>query len=168
MKRALWSIIGIISVASLLYYVLRHENIERATHLQTELSRLEGENQQLSDENVRLQRRILALRDDPRLAERRAREAGRMAKPNEVIYQFDSEKKAETIEVLLIISPDRCQLAGKTQDCRTLTAALLKLGTEIPTASLAVSYKEGVDAIERQRVKDAIAAAKIPSTELAK
>jgi len=88
MKRALWTIFGLIVLSVLTYYVMTHPNLDRVDHLSGELQKLEDQNDALAAENKQLEETVRALRDDPRLAERSARAAG-LARPGELIYQFD-------------------------------------------------------------------------------
>ncbi len=61
---------------------------ERVREVRTALKELRNEVRQLQQENLALQKELEALRNDPLLAERRARERG-LAKPGEIIYDFE-------------------------------------------------------------------------------
>ena len=87
MKRALLAITIVVALAGLTYWVATHSNVDRVEHLRSELERLEGENNKLADSNRELERTIRALRDDPRLAERRAREEANLARPGETVWR---------------------------------------------------------------------------------
>ncbi len=60
---------------------------EDVREVRVALKELRNEVRQLQQENLTLQRELEALRDDPILAERRARERG-LAMPGEIIYDF--------------------------------------------------------------------------------
>ena len=158
MKRILWTIVGVVLLAGLVYYVMTHPNLDRADALRAELDKLADENRTLAEENERLEATILALRDDPRLAERRAREAGGLARPGEVIYQFAEPERPVQVEVRLVVRQEGAELAGKAVTVDTLPAALEELKRQIPGATLSVSFDDDVDAIRVQRVRDVIEA----------
>ncbi len=162
MNRALWSIVGVVGISALLYFVMTHDNLDKIEHLEGELQRLQHENDELAEENDGLRERVKALRDDPRLAERRARETASMARPNEVIYQFASKKKPQDIEVKLVVRPDGCELAGRNVACRELKGALDELREMIPNANVVLDFASDIDAIERQRVMDDLKASEVP------
>lgn len=157
MKRALWTIFGLVVLSVLTYVVLTHPNLDRVDHLRGELDKLEQQNHALAAENKRLEDTVKALRDDPRLAERRARAAG-LARPGEVIYQFEEPEKPVAVEVLLNVRADSVELAGKTVALKELDAALAELKAQLPGASLKVAYKDDVDVILKQQVLDAVEA----------
>jgi len=158
MKRALWAIFGILAIAGLVYWAATHPNVRKAEHLEKELSKLQKQNQKLDDENARLHREVLALKDDPRLAERRAREAANLARPGELIYQFEEPDEPIEVEVALAVKADELTLAGKKVKLDELAPALQELAREVPGAHLDVDYADDVDPIRRQRVVDVVKA----------
>lgn len=157
MKRALWTIFGLVGLSVLTYFVLTHDNLDRVDHLRGELQKLEDQNHALAQENKRLEETVRALRDDPRLAERRARAAG-LARPGEVIYQFEEPEKPVAVQVILKVGSDAFDLAGKTVTLKELDDALAELKSQLPGATLKVDYKDDVDAILKQQVIDAVEA----------
>jgi cell division protein FtsB len=155
MKRALIFVITGVVIAGLAYYAFTHQNIERVEHLKGELAKLEAQNQALANENEKLEETIAALKDDPRLAERRARASG-MARSTEVIYQFEEPEAPTPVQALLKVGIDSCELAGKVVPYAELSQALDNLKAQVPGAKLKVSFDEHVDALQRQHVRDAI------------
>src|SRR5690554_2435400 len=88
-------------VCGLLYFVLTNPAVDRLEVLNSELGTLEEQNAALAEKNRRLEREIVALRDDPRLAERRARERVGLARPDELIFQFETPEQARRVQVRL-------------------------------------------------------------------
>jgi cell division protein FtsB len=164
MKRALLIVISCVVIAAIAYTVMTHPNLDRVDHLQGELQKLEAQNQRLADENRKLQETIVALRDDPRLAERRARAAG-MARPGELVFQFEEPDKPIPVQAILKVSADACELAGKNVALTELSLALDSLKEQLPGATLKVSFKEDVDALQRQHVVDSIEASAFGGAE---
>ena len=159
MKRALWAIFGVLVLAGLTSYVMTHPNLKKLDHLNDELGKLQSENDKLAAQNAKLEREILALRDDPRLAERRAREAAGLARPTEVIYQFSEPEKPIEVAVKMVVATDGIELAGKAVKLDDLADALTELHRQLPGARVELDVKDGVDPIQRQRIEDVIAAA---------
>lgn len=159
MKRALWAIFAILVVTVITHYVANHPGLEKLDRLEGELAKLQAENEALAGENERLEVAILALRDDPRLAERRARESAGLARPHEVIYQFEEPQVPLKVAVQMVVTTNGIELAGKKVALSDLTAALDELRVMVPGAHVVLDVKEGVDPIERQRIEDVLAAA---------
>ena len=63
-------------VSGLGYFTLTHENNEEITRLERELGGLRAQNAAIARQNATLEAQVVALRDDPRLAERRETVAG--------------------------------------------------------------------------------------------
>jgi cell division protein FtsB len=156
MKRALWAIFGVLLFAGLTYFVMTHPNLEKAERLEKELDKLEAENSKLADQNAELEREIVALRNDPRLAERRARESAGLARPGEVIFQFEEPQKPIEVDVKMIVSMEKIELAGKEVTVDDLPDALAELRRQLPGARVQIEVDEGVDPIRRQRIKDVV------------
>ena len=159
MKRALWAIAGVLLIAGLIYYVSSHPSRDKLEHIRGELAQLEAENDKLEAQNAALEKEILALRDDPRLAERRAREAGGLARPGEVIYQFEEEEKPIEVAVRLRVTTDGMELAGKKVAVEDLADALVELRRQLPGARVDVNMDEEVDPIRRMQIMDVVEAA---------
>jgi len=158
MKRALWAILGVLLLAGLTYYVMSHENLEKVERLRGELDALQKENDVLAAQNAKLEQEILALRDDPRLAERRAREAAGLARPSEVIYQFEEPDEPIEVEVRLVVTNQGIELAGKKVVLEDLPAALEELRRQLPAARVDVRMDDDVDPIRRQKILDVVEA----------
>lgn len=159
MKRALWAIFGVLVLVSITYFVMTHPNLEKLEHLNGELQKLKNENSKLADQNAKLEEEILALRDDPRLAERRAREAAGLARPGEVIYQFDEPDVPIEVAVKMVVTTDAIELAGKEVEIDNLADALVELRRQLPGARVELDVADGVDPIRRQRIADVVEAA---------
>lgn len=149
-----FAVIGLICAAG--YYVLSHPNLEQIEHMSAELEALKAQNHELARKNAELEERIVALRDDPRLAERRARETVGLARPDEIIFQFEEPEQALTVAVRLSVREDRLELAGRPVELEALGDALEALRREMPTARLTVAFAEDLGAIRRQRVIDIV------------
>lgn len=147
------------------YYVLTHPNLEQVERLTQEYEQLEAQNNQLAQQNSELERKIVALRDDPRLAKRRAREAVALAKPNEMIFQFEAPEESVAVRVHLRVDSDSAQLAGNTVKLSDLAQGLVTLRHELPAAQLVVQIDDTVSAIRRQKVIDIVDASPFASTE---
>ena len=147
-------VLAILSVTT--YYVLTHENIDRAQRLEAEVEKLRQQNRALADENKEMNKKVVALRDDPRLAERRARASSRLARPGEVIFQFGEPDQELTVHVLLEVGGDSLTLAGETLLLDQLNDGLAQLTNDVPNASLQVSFDQGVDALREQQVRDLV------------
>lgn len=159
MKRALLAIFGVLVLASVTYFVMTHPSLEKMDHLTSELAKLKQENAKLAGQNAKLEEEILALRDDPRLAERRAREAAGLARPGEVIYQFSEPEQPIEVAVKMAVTVDGIELAGKAVAIDDLADALAELRRQLPGARVELDVADGVDPIRRQRIEDVIAAA---------
>jgi cell division protein FtsB len=158
MKRALWAIFGVLLIAGLTYYVMTHPNLDKVDHLRAELDKLQDENRELAGQNKALEEEIQALRDDPRLAERRAREAAGLARPTEVIYQFEEPDRPIEVGVKMVVTTDGIELAGKEVTVDDLPDALAELRRQLPGAKVDVDVKDGVDPIRRQGIMDVVEA----------
>lgn len=161
MKRALWSIFGVVLISALVYYVMNHPNLDRVEHLSGELQKLEAENREMAKANAELRAKVQALRDDPRLAERRAREVAGMAKADEIVFQFERERGPVPVNVNLEVTADSCELAGKNVEIADLGDALSELKTQVPGAIVSIQFAEDVDAIRKQEVLDVVAASPV-------
>lgn len=158
MKRALWAIFGVLLIALVSYYVMRHPNLDKIEHLRGELAKLQQENDKLAKENADLEEQIAALRDDPRLAERRARESAGLVRPGEVIYQFEEPDTPIRVDVKLVVRNGSLELAGKRVAMDELSSALIELKRQVPGAQLDVVMEDDVDPVRRQRVLDLVEA----------
>ncbi|MEM1348729.1 MAG: hypothetical protein AAGI01_09255, partial [Myxococcota bacterium] len=98
----------------------------------------------------------IALRDDPRLAERRARESAGLVKPDELVFQFDREQDPQTIAVELRATEDALVLAGEEVSAAALDAKLGELREHVDGAHLTVVFTEDTSALRRQRVRDIV------------
>lgn len=148
--------IGLFLLAGLTYYVLSHPNRDRAERLRGELEELRGENDVLAKENAELEKTILALRADPRLAERRARETAGLARPGEVIYQFEEPDVPIEVGVRLEVTGTALELAGKGVELDALPDALRELRRQLPGARVDVEFEDGIDPIRKREVLDAV------------
>ena len=145
-------------VCALVYAIFTHPGVDRLEVLQAELDELQTQNRQLAERNDELERQILALRDDPRLAERRARESVGLARPGELIFQFEEDDEEVTMHVWLEVDDDELRLAGQPVELADLGEELEGLDTRLPTAALNVEVDDEVGPVERQRVVDIVEA----------
>jgi cell division protein FtsB len=140
------------------YYVLTHPNHAQLERLSRELAGLEEQNRQLARKNVELEKTIVALREDPRLAERRARESVGLARPDELVFQFESPEQPLEVRVRLRVRQEVIELAGRRTALETLEGALERLPQEITGARLHVVIDDDVDLLRRQQVLDIVEA----------
>lgn len=159
-------VLTVISVTT--YYVFTHENIARAEKIEQEVNELRRQNRALEAENQRMARTVVALRDDPRLAERKARANSRLARPDEVIFQFGQPEETLEVSVRLTVSPDALRLAGKTILIDQLAQGLETLHSDIPSAKLQVEFDPNVDPLREQRVRDLVEASVLAPAEFIK
>lgn len=143
------------------YYTLTHQDRQEVERLRAEHKRLEAQNVQLEQRNEDLKDQIVALREDPRLAERKARAVGNLARPNELIFRFEKPSDPLSVQVKLQVKADKIMLAGKAVSLDELPQALAQLRQRLPTSKLKVEWAEQVGALERQQVMEALAKAKV-------
>ncbi len=151
-------------VCGLVYFIFSHPSLDELERIERELRALETQNQELATENEELERQILALRDDPRLAERRARESVGLARPDELIFQFEESTEEMSVRVRLNVASDGLELAGETVEIADLLDGLNGLHEEMPQAVLEVDVDPEVTPIERQRVVDIVEESSISAT----
>lgn len=165
MKRLGLTFLVLLILSGTTYYVLTHENISRAERLEDEVEKLREQNRQLAQANKEMSKKVVALRDDPRLAERRARSSSRLARPGELIFQFGEPQEELKVRVLLQVGADSLSLAGETILLDQLPEGLEKLASDVPNATLQVSLDEGVGALREQQVRDLIADSPLAAAE---
>ncbi len=166
MKHMLLTFAALAIITSIAYFTLTHPNHKEVDRLQHEYSRLEQRNQTMKQENLDLEQQVIALRDDPRLAEKKARQAGGLAKPHELIYKFENPNKKDlSMEVKLKVSPSKVELAGKQVSLKDLPTALDQLAQQIPDAHLKVVFDDALGPIARQRIQDILQQSPIQSID---
>lgn len=143
-------------VCGLVYFVFSHPSLDHLDELEREFVDLQMQNDELAERNANLERQIRALRDDPRLAERRARESVGLARPDELIFQFDEPDETLAVQVRLNVDTEQIELAGRFIELEELSQQLDALHHEMPQAVLNVHIDEAVTPIERQRVVDIV------------
>ncbi len=143
-------------VCGLVYFIMSHPNVDRLEQLEGELHELQAQNDELADRNRELERQILALRDDPRLAERRARESVGLARPDELLFQFNEPDDEQSVQVRLDVTAGALELAGRSAEISELDERLRRLHTELPGAHLTVRVGEEVGPVRRQQVVDIV------------
>ncbi len=153
-------------VSGLGYFTLTHENNEEIARLERELGGLRAQNAEIARQNATLEAQVVALRDDPRLAERRARESAGLVKPHELIFQFEQPREAMAVEVALEVGPQLIRLAGQPVALGQLDAELRALIARVPGAMLRVRLDAALDPLARQRVVDVIDATALASRTL--
>lgn len=155
-------------VSGLSYFVLTHPSRQEAERLRGDLARIQEKNQAVKQENTLLERQVVALRDDPRLAERRARESAGLARPGELIYQFEAPRRRAGVTVELRASADGVlRLAGETTAAAELPKRLKALHQALPDARLKVFIHAEINPLERQRIEDLLQASPVPLAEVA-
>ncbi len=143
-------------VCGLVYFVFSHPSLDHLAELERELVSLQAQNDELAEHNESLERQIRALRDDPRLAQRRARESVGLARPDELIFQFEEPDEERAVRVRLGVDEDGMELAGRPVTLETLAGRLRALHDEMPQAALSVEVADQITPIERQRVVDIV------------
>lgn len=165
MTRVIVTVIVVTVVCAVGYYVFTHPNLSHVERLSEELEGLKSQNRALAAQNDALEKKIVALRDDPRLAERRARETVGLARPGEIIFQFEEPSEVVHVQVRLLVQAEKLELAGKKIAPAELETALIRLRNEISSARLAVVFSKDADAILRQRVTDIVDASPMAPAE---
>lgn len=165
MKRLGLTLLVLAVISGIAYYVFTHPSLDRAEELQGEVEKLREQNRELADKNDRLEKKVVALRDDPRLAERKARESSRLARPGEVVFQFEEPDEAVEVRVRLEVDAYSLELAGKKLHIDQLADALIALDKDVEHARLSVEFGEGVDALRQQRVRDVVAQSPLTPAE---
>jgi cell division protein FtsB len=165
MKRLGLTLLVLAVISGIAYYVFTHPSLDRAEQLQGEVEKLREQNRQLADKNDRLEKKVVALRDDPRLAERKARESSGLARPGEVVFQFEKPDEDVEVSVTLEVGVDSLELAGKKLHVDQLADALVALDKDVENARLSVEFAEEVDALRQQRVRDLVAGSPLAPAE---
>ena len=165
MKRLGLTLLVLAVISGIAYYVFTHPSLDRAERLQDEVENLREQNEELADENDELQKKVVALRDDPRLAERKARESSGLVRPNEVVFQFEKPDEEVEVSVMLEVSVDALELAGKKLRIDQLRQGLVALDKDVPNARLRVEFDQKVDALRQQKVRDAVAESPLAPAE---
>lgn len=156
MKKVALTLLVIAVISGAAYYVFTHPGLDRAERLEGEVQKLREENQKLADKNDQLEERVIALRDDPRLAERKVRESIGFVRPDELIFQFEKPDQEVEVNVVLAIEEDQFNLAGQKVRIADLAKSLEALREDVPRATLQVEFAKDVDALRRQRVRDIV------------
>jgi cell division protein FtsB len=159
MKQSLFIFLAVSISLGLSYFTFRHPSLQERARLTSELGELQAQNERLSAENGRLERQIVALRDDPRQAERRAREVAALARPDEIVFQFEEPKEAPVVSVKLEVSPQAIKLAGRPVERDALGAALIALKAQLPHAVVELVFDQEIPPAERAQVEALLDAA---------
>lgn len=165
MKRLGLTLLVLAVISGIAYYVFTHPSLDRAEALQGEVEKLREQNRELSEKNDQLEKKVVALRDDPRLAERKARESSRLARPGEVVFQFEKPEEAVEVRVRLEVGAEGLELAGKKLHIDRLAEALVALDKDVEHARLSVEFDKEVDALRQQRVRDVVAQSTLAPAE---
>jgi cell division protein FtsB len=83
---ALISGVGVVCLLG--YHLTASRALERARTLEGELQDVRARNEALATSNERLRLRVQALKNDPRMLEKLAREDYQLIKPEETVYLF--------------------------------------------------------------------------------
>lgn len=156
MKRIAITLVVVAASCGLAYYVLTHPGIDRVERLESEYQSLKEKNERLARKNERLRKTIVGLRDDPRLAERQARDRAGLARPDEVVVQFAEEEGAREFEVELDVRPHAIRLASEELGIEELDERLEEMNETLPGAGLTVEIDGEVGPLRRERVLDIV------------
>lgn len=156
MKYVVLAVTAIILSMAAASFTLGHKDRQEAQRLQGELTQLRAKNTHLAGRNKALKRRVVALRDDPRLAERRARESGKLSRPDELVFQFESTAPTQTVDVGLTVEHDSLKLAGRTIEMNQLDATLMQLKGRLGRVHLNTTWAKDLDPVRRQRVVESL------------
>lgn len=165
MKQTIFIFIAASLTLGLAYYTWSHPGLGERDRLQHELTDLRAQNTRLAGDNVRLEAQIVALRDDPRLAERRARETAALARPDELIFQFEQPQKQRTIQVKLEVAPESLKLAGRPVALEDLPEAIAELRAQLPQATIIADFHSDIPPAERARFNALLAPPQDPTAE---
>jgi cell division protein FtsB len=143
--------------SALAYYVWTHPDRGRLAELEREYQKLEKQNDQLAEKNEKLRREIRAMREDPRLAEREARARGGLARPNELVVQFErDERDARELQVEMQVEADAVVLAGERLKVDGLSEALARMHERLPGAKLTVRFGDEIGPLRKERVIEVV------------
>ncbi len=156
MKRIALTLFLAGSFSALAYYVWTHPNRGRLERLRGEHRQLERKNDRLAEKNDELRREIVAMREDPRLAERRARARGGLARPDELIVQFDEPAESRKLQVELRVEPAGLVLAGERLEVEQLAGELARLHEQLAGARLTVTFAEQVGPLRKERIIEVV------------
>lgn len=158
--------LAVVAVFSgLAYYVFTHPDRDRVEKLREQYESLERENDELARSNRQLRQEIVALRKDPRVAERQARQEGGLARPDEIVVQFGERGERGGLKVTLDVERERMRLAGETVNLEQLRKSIDRLHGELPQAELTVEFASEVGALRREQVRQAVEASELaPAT----
>lgn len=165
MKKVGLTLLVLAVISGAAYYVFTHPGLDRAEHLESEVAKLREENRKLAGKNEQLEERVVALKEDPRLAERKVRESIGFVRPDELIFQFEKPDEQVEVNVVLDVRADGLELAGQKIRMADLAESLDSLRKDVPNASLMVSFSEETDALRRQRVRDVVEASELAPAE---
>jgi len=82
------AVLGVLLALLLIHDIFGEHGFLAMRRAQKEVAQLQQEIQQLNDENARLADQVKALKTDPRIIERIAREEMGLAKPGELIFKL--------------------------------------------------------------------------------
>jgi cell division protein FtsB len=153
MKRFASISLFLVALAGLAYYVWTHPNVDRMRHLKREYERLQRQNDALARQNDQLRRRIEALRGRSRLAERLARQRSGLARPDEMVFQFQGDEGTERMNVQLQVESDRLVLAGQSVTLEDLEEAIERLRNRWPRMDIQLEFADDVGVLRRSRVR---------------
>lgn len=154
MKRIAITLSLVAAFSALAYYILTHPSQDRVRKLEREFQKLKRQNDELAEENETLRRKIVALRDDPRLAERQARARGGLARPDELIMQFQQNEGSDrqALQVEMTVGTDQVTVAGEQVSVDRLADRLEQLAGELANAKLTVMFDDAVGPLRKERV----------------
>lgn len=125
--------------------------------MKLDLMKLKSENNTLSAKNLRLQKEIHALQNDPRVIERRAREIAPLVKENELLYQFKKDDKTHEIEVDVVVKKGQIMVGGKSANITSLPDLLREMKQETKEAVFKLTIKDDqINTAETKRLNEII------------
>lgn len=145
MKLAIWAMGSVFIFSTIVVWVMTHPNRDRAADMSSELAKLHEQNDDLSSQNKRLTRDVEALRNDPRIIARKAREVGPYVGPNEYVVQFKPADTKKPVEVLIRAETDHVSVAGKKLNDEQLKTALATQASEIEGARFVLEHHKEVE-----------------------
>lgn len=92
LRRVLWAIGLVVAIYLLLPIILGDMGLVQYLKMRKTHHLLQQEIQQLSDQNRDIEKEIQTLRSDPVKIESLARERLGLVRPDEVVYQFESDR----------------------------------------------------------------------------
>lgn len=139
-------------------WVTSHPHLKRVDSLQSQLASIQQENEDLFSKNQSMRRRIIALKSNLHLAERRSRNQQALALPAETIFHFQPTTPQQTpITVIFSLSNSTASIAGRSVDQHSFSAELDRISANVPNAAVKLQFEHDLNPLRKQIFLDILA-----------